>query len=357
MTKEELFDLKIDNYDESIAHLVKEHWNNVAKPLDGMGKFESIICRIGAVQKDVQPQVRPRCLVIMCADNGIVEEGVSQSGQEVTLAVARNMAKHRSSVCRMAGMADTDIIPVDIGINSGEKIPGVLDKKIRRGSRNFLREPAMTEEETLQAIETGIRIVRECKEKGYRILATGEMGIGNTTTSAAVTAAILGLDPDKIAGRGAGLDNKGLKRKKEVISSALQKYNFHGDDPAAAFEVLRCVGGFDIAGLCGIFIGGALYRIPVVIDGLISAAAAVCAQRIINGANRSMIASHVGGEPAIHSLLKELGLRAVIHADMALGEGTGAVMLFPLLDMALEIYRESSSFADIGMENYERFDQ
>ena len=400
MTKEELFHLQIPECSEGLYHKIKENWNQVAKPLDGLGRMEDMICTIGTVQQTESPRVTPRRLVILCADNGIVEEGVSQSGQEVTLAVAKNMGMRKSSVCKMAEKSGTDVITVDIGINSEEEIPGVRCCKVRKGTRNFLKEPAMTEEELLQAVETGISIVRECRDQGYQILATGEMGIGNTTTSTAVAAAILGLDPELVTGRGAGLSQKGLLRKTEVIRQGLMKYSFeefiNGKAAAQytiapkivaqnsnlqvqetdkaqaeaqktnqlrAWEALRCLGGLDIAGLCGVFIGGALYQIPVVIDGVISAAAALCAARILpgqspgrlSGVQNFMLASHVGAEPAMQSILKELGLQGVIHADLALGEGTGAVMLFPLLEMALEVYQDSNSFADIGMEQYERF--
>ena len=209
MTKKELIDLQIPEFRQDIRDQVKERWNALAKPLDGMGTFEGIFCTIGAVQETLTPHIRPRGLIIMCADNGIVARGVSQSGQEVTLAVAKNMGNRTSSVCRMANASQTEVLVVDIGINSDESVPGVLDRKVARGTRDFLTEPAMTEEEVLQAIETGMDLVRECKDRGIRILATGEMGIGNTTTSAAVIAALLRLSAEVAAGRGAGLNDEG----------------------------------------------------------------------------------------------------------------------------------------------------
>ena len=173
-------------------------------------------------------------------------QGVTQSGQEVTLAVAKSMARKGSSVCKMAQSIGAETIPVDIGINSEESIPGVLDRKVRPGTRNFLKEPTMTEEETVRAIVTGIKLVQDCKEKGYGLLATGEMGIGNTTTSSAVTAALLQCEAGEVTGRGAGLTDQGLTRKQQVVRTALETYDlWHAD----AFTVLQTVGGLDIAGL------------------------------------------------------------------------------------------------------------
>ncbi len=350
MTKQELLDIAIKEPSQITYNKIKDKWNHVAKPLDGLGSLETIICKIGAAQNSVTPMIQKRALVIMCADNGIVAEGVSQSGQEVTLAVAKNMGAGLSSVCKMAESGNVSVRVVDIGINSDEDVPGVLNKKIMHGTRNFMNEPAMTEVELLDAITVGIEMVRDLKTEGYTILATGEMGIGNTTTSTAVISALTGENPDEITGRGAGLTDSGLSRKKEVIRRAMKKYKFSDD----AFEILRCVGGLDIAGMCGMFIGGALYEVPIVLDGIISAAAALCAERILPGCRKYMAASHCGAEPAARTVLKELQLEPVIYANLSLGEGSGAVMLFPLLDMAMEVYNESSSFGDIGVEQYKK---
>ena len=351
MTKQELLDISICEPSQSIYSEIKSNWDHIAKPLNGLGNLETIICKIGSAQNTKHPIIEKRALVIMCADNGIVAEGVSQSGQKVTLAVARNMGAGLSSVCRMSSNGNIQVRVIDIGINSDEKISGVLNRKVMHGTRNFLKEPAMTEAELIRAISVGMDMVKHLKEEGYTILATGEMGIGNTTTSTAVISALTGTDPDEITGRGAGLTDKGLLRKKEVIRTALKKYFFNGD----AFEILRCVGGLDIAGMCGMFIGGAVYNVPIVLDGIISAAAALCAESILPGCRKYMVASHCGAEPAVKPVLAELELEPVIYANLSLGEGTGAVMLFPLLDMAMEVYNESSSFDDIGVKQYEKY--
>ncbi len=351
-TKDDLMKLAVDAFDEEIYRQILMNWDNVAKPIDGMGRFEALTARIGAIQGTEKIDIRKKAVIIMCADNGIVEEGISQSGQEVTLAVVKNMAKKKSSVGKMAEFIGADTIPADIGVNSKEKIPGVLDKKICFGTKNFRKEPAMTEDEAVRAITTGIEMVSDCKANGYQILATGEMGIGNTTTSSAVAAALLGCEAAEVTGRGAGLTDEKLKHKQEIIAEAIEKYGLKGAD---AFRILKTVGGLDIAGLTGVCIGGAVYHVPIVLDGVISMGAALLAERIVPGTKEYLIPSHKGKEPAAIRIAKELGLEPVIDGNMALGEGTGAVMMFSLLEMALNIYQDRTTFSDIQIEQYERF--
>ena len=350
--RELLSEYTIDTPDEKIYGKVLQNWDGIAKPLDGMGRFETIIARIGAIIGTDEIDLTKKAVIIMCADNGIVEEGISQSGQEVTAAVARQMGKGLSSVGRMAASIGADTIPIDIGMNHQAPIQGVLDRKIRCGTRNFRQEPAMTEAETVRAIMTGIEAVAVCRDEGYRILATGEMGIGNTTTSSAVAAALLQCDTDTVTGRGAGLSDEKLVHKRQIIADAIEKYELAGADP---FRILMTVGGLDIAGLAGVCIGGALYHIPIVLDGVISMTAALLADRIVPGTAKYLIASHKGKEPAVEVLMKELGAEPVIDGKMALGEGTGAVMMMALIDMALCIYHGRTLFSDIRVEQYERY--
>jgi nicotinate-nucleotide--dimethylbenzimidazole phosphoribosyltransferase len=344
-----------DSPDEQVQRQVKERWDGIAKPLDGMGQFETLIARIGAITGKVDVDIHKKAVLVMCADNGIVAEGVSQSGQEVTTLVAESMGRQQSSVCKMAHCAGADVIPVDVGINGSETIPGVLNRKVMPGTRNFLKEPAMTEEQVIRAIAIGMEMAAFCRQQGYGILATGEMGIGNTTTSSAMAAAMLGMNGDEletVIGRGAGLDDSGLVRKKQVIAQALQKYDFHTDE---TLRILSCVGGLDIAGLVGVFLGAAREHLPVVIDGVISAVAALAAERLVPGVRDYMLPSHRSKEPAAQRILQELGLEPVIDASLALGEGTGAVMMFGLLDMAMAVYHTPTTFEDISVEQYQRF--
>ena len=229
--------------------------------------------------------------------------------------------------------------------------------KIRRGSRDFIEEPAMTEEECNRAMQCGTDLVGTLAKEGIQIIALGEMGIGNTTSSSAVSAAITGVSPEILTGRGAGLSDEGLIKKREVISKALAQYELIGKD---AKTILQHVGGYDIAALAGAVIGGMKYHVPIVLDGVITMTAALAASEIEPECLTYCILSHKGKEPAVAVLEEELLKRgvtgsSVIHASMALGEGTGAVMMLSLLDLAMEVYHNAARFEDLSMEQYERF--
>ena len=344
--------IRIEKLDEHIRKKIQSNWDAVAKPIDGMGRFEPLTAQIGAILGDEGIDISKKAVIIMCADNGIVEEGISQSGQEVTRLVAENMGRRQSSVGKMAKAVGADTIPVDIGINHSDRLSGVGNYKVRMGTRNFKYEPAMTEDEVIQAINIGIELVKKCKAEGYRILATGEMGIGNTTTSSAVATSLLRCDVDMMTGRGAGLSDAGLIHKKQIIKEAIEKYALYEAD---AFRILQTVGGLDIAGLTGICMGGAIYHVPIVLDGVISMVAALTAEQLLPGTKDYLIPSHKGKEPAVAIITKALGMEPVIDGNLALGEGTGAVMMFSLLEMALAVYKESSSFSEIKVEQYERY--
>ena len=342
---------------DEIYEIAKKRWDSIAKPVDGLGDLEGIICRIASIQGKVIPDISKKALVIMCADNGVVSEGVSQTGKGVTREVAALMGKRRSSVGVMSAGYPLDIFTYDVGIDSDDTPEGVIDRKICRGTADFLKEPAMSSGQCRDAMDTGVEIVRQCSEKGYGLIATGEMGIGNTTTATALLCAFTGADPRRVTGRGAGLSREGLEKKILVIEEGLRMHAVRAVTSAEdAFDVLRCLGGLDIAALTGVFIGGAEYNVPVVIDGLISAVAALAAEKMHPGCRDFMIASHYGREKGMKNALGMLSLRPVIHADMALGEGTGAVMLFPLIDMAFALYSGGTSFDGVPIEKYERFE-
>ncbi|MCR5337271.1 MAG: nicotinate-nucleotide--dimethylbenzimidazole phosphoribosyltransferase [Lachnospiraceae bacterium] len=361
MTLDELLEIKIEKPDRRIYDAAKDRWNRIAKPLDSLGAFEDLLCRIAAVQQTLLPSIKKKALIVMCADNGIVAEGVSQSGQEVTAMVAALMGEHKSSVGMLAKDYPMEYMVYDVGMVCEQTPAGVIDQKVCHGTKDFLKEPAMSQEQCLQAIQTGMDAVKKCRDMGIELLATGEMGIGNTTTSTALLCALCGISAQECTGRGAGLSNAGLKRKIDVISEGLRLHigNGHPDGirkPQEVFRALCCLGGADIAALTGVFIGGGLYRIPVVIDGLISAVAALAAERLLSGCADYMIASHRGREKGMDTVRAELSLQPVIHADMALGEGTGAVMLFPLLDMVFSLYGAGTAFRDTPIGQYERHD-
>ena len=343
---------KIKGADAAAMEQAGKRWKSVAKPLFSLGKLEDAVIRIAGIRKTADVVLKKKGLVILCADNGVVEEGVTQTGQEVTAVVAENFTRHAASVCMMSEVAGADLFPVDIGM--AVDVPGLTkpEYKVAFGTRNMAREPAMTREQAEQAVLTGIRLAGELSEQGYDILATGEMGIGNTTTSSAVASVLLDCDPEKVTGRGAGLSDQGLRRKTETIRRAIRLHQPRRED---VLDVLSKVGGLDIAGLAGVFLGGAIYHIPVVVDGFISSVGALCAARIAPDAADYMLPSHRSGEPAGGMVLDALGLSPFLDCNMTLGEGSGAVAVLPLLEMGLSVYREMATFADIHIEEYKEF--
>lgn len=324
-------------------------WSNVGKPLGSLGLLEDMVVRMAGMFGTADFSIANKAVVPFCADNGVVAEGVTQSGQEVTAVVAGNMARRTSSVCRMARVAGAQVYPVDIGMAYAVDHPGIAQKCVRRGGTgNFVKELAMTRAEAEQAVLTGVEIARELHGQGVNLLAMGEMGIGNTTTSAAVLTVLLGSTPREMTGRGAGLSDEGLKRKVKAIETALA---LHQPDPEDAIDILSKVGGFDLAGLCGLALGAALCRIPVLLDGLISCAAALLAVKLCPAAGDYLLASHLSAEPAGWPVLNALGVKPLVQAGMRLGEGTGAVAVMPMLDMAMVVYH-GDTFDDLQIEAY-----
>ncbi|MCD8364221.1 MAG: nicotinate-nucleotide--dimethylbenzimidazole phosphoribosyltransferase [Clostridiales bacterium] len=325
----------------------EEHWNTLAKPLGSLGKLEQAVIQIAGISRTENVDISKKGLIIMCADNGVVSEGVTQTGREVTAVVAENFLNLRSCVAIMCRDAGADIFPVDIGMAAD--VPGIDRRKVAYGTKNMYREPAMSRDEAIAAIEVGIQFVKEKAEAGYQILAAGEMGIGNTTASSAVTSVLLDVPVEEVTGRGAGLTGAGLARKIEVIQAAVAE---HRPDPRDPIDVLAKVGGFDLAGLAGVFLGGAMYHIPVVADGFISTVSALVAIRLNPGTADYILPSHVSKEPAGEMLLQAMGKTPFLTCDMRLGEGSGAVALFPLLDMAVHIYQEMIPFSEAGFGIY-----
>lgn len=325
----------------------KARWDSVAKPLDGLGKLETAVIRIAGCTGDENVSLDRRTVLVLCADNGVVKEGVTQTDASVTATMARRICEHRSAVCLMAKTARADVIPFDFGMRN--RVPGVYDLHVANGTANMAEGPAMTEAQAMRAIENGIRLAKQRKAAGDKILVTGEMGIGNTTTSSAIASVLLDLPVGTVTGRGAGLSDAGLLRKRDAIRRAIA---VNKPDPKDAFDVLCKLGGFDIAGLVGLYIGAAEERLPILIDGVISSVAALVAARLVPNCVSAMLASHCSKEPVAQAILNELGLEAILYADMKLGEGTGAVCMLPLFDMALAVYHDSVRFAEAGVGQY-----
>jgi nicotinate-nucleotide--dimethylbenzimidazole phosphoribosyltransferase len=339
---------KIEPINTLMMERAEKRWDSIAKPLHSLGLLEDSITRIAGITGNDHVFLDRCSLFIACADNGIVEEHVTQTGSEVTLAVAENFVRRKTSVCIMAKQADIDIFPFDFGMLS--EVDGIPACKLSRGTKNFARQPAMEYEDARTAVENGITAAGLVLDHGCQLLCLGEMGIGNTTTSSAVVSSLLQIPAKEVTGRGSGLSAEGILHKIEVIELAQKK---HRPDPSDAIDVLSKVGGFDLAALCGAILACASRHIPVLLDGFISSAAALLAVRLCPEASGYLLASHVSKEPAGALLLSELGLKPLLTCEMCLGEGTGAVAAVPILRMAQKVYESASIFEDIQVEQYQ----
>ncbi|MCL2459156.1 MAG: nicotinate-nucleotide--dimethylbenzimidazole phosphoribosyltransferase [Desulfobulbus sp.] len=315
------------------------------KPPGSLGKLESIARQIAGITGQVHNAIKQKAIVVMMADNGIYAEGVAMYPQDITRIGADFVTSGRMGVNFLARSAKADIFAVDIGIQVDVDLPKVIKRKIRHGAANFLREPAMSREEAIRAIEVGIEVANEAIDQGYDLIGTGEIGIGNTTASSAVLYAFTGAPIDRVVGRGAGLTDEALKRKKQVIKQAVR---LHQPDPDDPIDVLAKVGGLDIAGLAGVYLACAARRAPVVTDGLISNVAALTAIRLAPEAVEYMIPSHLSFEPGAKLLREITGLEPILDMDMRLGEGTGCALMFPIIEAALRMIEEMGTFAILG---------
>lgn len=340
---------KITAPDKAAMDNARQRWNNIGKPLHSLGLLEEAVIKIAGIRGNANVFLNKRRTVVFCADNGVVCENVTQSDSSVTAVVAKAIANGTSSINRMAQAFNADVLPVDIGIACEISNEKILCRKISFGTENIAKGAAMTLEQAIKAITVGIDIAESCAENGFDIIVTGEMGIGNTTTSSAVASVLLNACPREVTGRGAGLDNRGLERKINVIDRAIV---LNCPCKNNAVDIISKLGGYDIAGMTGLFLGGAIYKIPIVIDGFISAVSAALAEKINPLAKEYMLCSHVSKEPAGRKILDLIGLKPLITAELALGEGTGGILLLPLLDGALSVYNSAHSFDDLQIERY-----
>lgn len=323
------------------AAKAQKHLDNLLKPIGSLGKLEGIAVQISAITGKVTNVLKKKCVVVFAADNGICAEGVSGAPTSVTVSQFLNMTKGLTGINVLSSQAGSDLYLVDIGVNGDLPYEKIINKKIRRGTGNILHEPAMTREQAIKAMEIGIELVRDLRAKNYQVIGTGEMGIGNTSTSGAVIMSLTGRSADEVIGMGTGMREEDYQHKKEVIKAAVAKRKPNSDDP---IDVLSKVGGLDIAGMTGVFLGCASYKIPVVIDGVISIAAALLAARLNPLTVQYMIPSHLSAEPGYAAAAEELGLDPYLMLDMRLGEGSGCPLTFFLIDCALAISREMGTF-------------
>lgn len=323
--------------------------DNLSKPLGSLGRLEEIIYRLAGIRGEVFPRIDRKMMVIMCADNGVVDEGVTQTGRSVTALVSRNFMKGITGINVLTKHAGAEMLVVDIGVEEDLECEGILVKKIRNGTWNIAKGPAMTRDEAIRAVEVGIEVVRDLKAQGFNLLGTGEMGIGNTTTSSAVATVLTGSPVEAMVGKGAGLSSEGLVRKIAVVKKAIE---VNQPDPTDPLDVLAKLGGFDIAGLAGCFIGAAAYRIPILIDGFISAAAALVALKMKPEIRDFIFPSHGSAEPGSKAIMEAIGFEPMLNLQMRLGEGTGAAVAFHLFDAAFAAYTQMGTFGDANIDQY-----
>lgn len=336
--------------DEEAMERARQHLDQLTKPPGSLGKLEEIAVQLAGITGELAPALGTKTVVVMAGDHGVCEEGVSAFPSEVTWQMVLNFLAGGAAVNVLARHAGANVVCVDMGINGDVEHPGLLNRKIRRGTRNMAKEAAMTREEAEAAVKAGYELALEQAAQGTGLFATGEMGIGNTTPSAAILAAFGGITPAAAAGRGTGISDQRLVRKIEVIEQALQTNLPNPEDP---MDVLAKVGGLEIAGLTGLILGAASSRKPIVIDGFISTAAALTAARLAPAAKGYMIGSHLSGEQGHALLVKEAGISPMLGLDMRLGEGTGAVLAFHLVEAAVKIMAEMATFAQAGVSGSE----
>ena len=324
----------------------KERLDSLAKPPGSLGKLEDIAVRLAGIGGSVLYDTGKRCVIIMSSDNGVVEEGVASAPQAVTRAQTENFIKGITGVAVIAKQFNADLIVVDVGINADINNPLIRNRKIRKSTGNIAKGAAMTHDEAERAVLAGIETAMEAANNGYRLLGAGEMGIGNTTTSAAVLCALAGIQAETAAGKGAGLREEAYLHKIEVIRMALEINRPDASDPV---DVLAKVGGFDLAALTGVYIGAAYTRTPVVIDGFISMVAALAASRLNPLAREFMFASHVSYEQGFARAAEALGIEPCLHLDMRLGEGSGCPLMFAVIDAACAVIREMGTFAEASI--------
>jgi nicotinate-nucleotide--dimethylbenzimidazole phosphoribosyltransferase len=342
---------EIPSIDLAAAAQAQARQNELTKPTGSLGRLESLSIQLAGMTGNPRPRFHQKGVILMAGDHGVVHSGVSAYPPEVTAEMVANILRGGAAVSVLARQAQAKVWVVDMGVAVDcPNLPGLINRKIAYGTRNMLLEPAMTRAQAEDAIQAGIEIAGEVIDAGVDLLGTGEMGIGNTTPSSAITAVLSGLPVSMITGRGTGVDDSGLERKIEVIEQTLK---LHQPDPADAVGILAAVGGFEIGGLMGVILGAAARRVPVVVDGFISAAAAALAVTYCPAATQYLIASHQSVEIGQRALWQYMGLEPLLDLQMRLGEGTGAVLAFHLLEAAAATLDEMSTFSDAGVHNKE----
>ena len=336
---------RVSVLDEAAMAAARARQAQLAKPPGSLGRLEDLSVQLAGITGKVHNSVKKQHLLVFAADNGVVEEGVSSAPQSVTLMQTINLTRHKTGASTLCKHFGCDITVCDVGVNANIKEKKVLDKKIAYGTNNIVKGPAMTREQAIQAILTGIELAANTDAD---VIGIGEMGIGNTTTSSAVLSVLLDADVEAVTGRGGGITDASFLKKKQVIKDAIE---INQPNRNNVVDVLAKVGGFDIAAMCGAFIGCAATRKPVVIDGFISAVAALCAYKLCPNSVHYFIPSHASYEIGYKLAMDAMGLEPLFLLGMRLGEGSGCPLAFQILDAACAIINDMATFEQAGIDD------
>jgi nicotinate-nucleotide--dimethylbenzimidazole phosphoribosyltransferase len=342
----------IESPNEEWLARARTHLDALTKPLGSLGMLEDIAAQMVSIRQEDFALPLRKAVYVFAADHGVTAEGVSAYPREVTRQMVLNFLAHGAAISVLARLHDVELIVVDVGVDADfEAVDGLLNWKVRKGSHNMLREPAMSNAELAQALEVGFALAAQAKDKGLGLLAVGDMGIGNTTAASAITAALTNTPVGLVTGKGTGLSTGAQTHKRKIIEAVIQKH-FSATGANATpdpLDVLRCVGGLEIAAMTGFILGAARNGTAVVADGFISTAAAAIAFAIEPQVRGYLIAGHQSEEPGHRVLLEYIGLRPVLSLNMRLGEGTGAVLAMPIIESAMCLYNEMATFASAGV--------
>lgn len=336
--------------DAAARRAAEARQNALTKPAQSLGRLEELAAALAGMKADPFPHVSRKAVIVMAADHGVALEGVSAYPAEVTRQMVLNFLSGGAAINVLARQAGADVCVVDIGVAADfdATLPGLLRRKVARGTRNMAAGPAMTRSQAKAAIACGMEVLADVAAQGVDVIGTGDMGIGNTTSSAAIVAVMAGLPVDKVTGRGTGLDDAGLMRKIQVIEQTIA---VNQPDPNDPMDVLRKVGGLEIAGLAGVMIAAAARRIPVVVDGFISTAAAMIGVGLVPDVRHYLFGAHRSVEIGHQVMHKHLGLTPLLNLNLRLGEGTGAVLAFHLLEAACRLLGEMATFDEAGVSD------
>jgi len=339
---------QIRELDAQAMEKARDHQKNLIKPYGSLGMLEDVAVKIAGMTGEVKPCLDNKAVITCAGDHGVASLGVSVADQDVTQQMVRGFLNGGAAINVITRHTGARVVCVDMGMIKAVDDPRLLARRIGPGTDNIAQGPAMTREQARAAVEAGIEVATEEVRKGAQLLATGDMGIGNTTPSTAILAAFTGFPVDLIVGKGTGIGDDALRRKARIVKEALE---VNKPDARDGLDVLANVGGFEIGGIAGVILGAAACRVPVVIDGFISGAGAMIARALAPRSVDYMLASHLSEEPGHRIMLTWIGARPMLNMNMRLGEGTGAALTFTLIDAAMKIVREMATYDEAGVSD------